>query len=131
MSACVCIPAQPAWTPDAPHTLDAGLRRVERGSRIVAAVPHDYKLVLQVSWTGNESYRKSQIFEAHIFLVFLGLHRTSKVKLRDILEYCILIGVIADRGISDPRKLFPQKKFENANQRKLCASENLALYGMS
>lgn len=36
------------WNVDTPNPLDEGLRRVERGSRIVAVVPHDFKLVLQV-----------------------------------------------------------------------------------
>ena len=44
----VPIPAQPAWNVDISHPLDEGVRRVERGSRIVAVVPHDFKLVLQV-----------------------------------------------------------------------------------
>ena len=42
----VPIPAQPAWNVDISHP--EGVRRVERGSRIVAVVPHDFKLVLQV-----------------------------------------------------------------------------------
>ena len=33
---------------DKPRALDEKVRRVERGSRIVTAVPHDIKLVLQM-----------------------------------------------------------------------------------
>jgi elongator complex protein 1 len=40
--------AQPVWNGDMPGPLDEGMRRVERGSRVVAVVPHDFKLVLQM-----------------------------------------------------------------------------------
>ena len=42
------ISALTVWNGDMPSPLDEGVRRVERGSRIVAVVPHDVKLILQV-----------------------------------------------------------------------------------
>ena len=44
----VSVSAQPVWNVDMPSTLDEAVRKVERGSRIVTVVPHDFKLVLQV-----------------------------------------------------------------------------------
>lgn len=42
------IPVMSVRNGDTIDPLDEGMRRVERGSKIVAVVPHDFKLVLQV-----------------------------------------------------------------------------------
>ena len=49
-----------------------------------------------------------QTVEAHNFRVFRELHRTSKIKLREILEYRIGTRCARYSGIRDPGKLFPR-----------------------
>ena len=81
-------------------------------------------LCLRATSGGQLNMNRISYCKVPNFLVFRGWHRTSKIKLCEILEYRI-----AALTESLVRENCFHEIFENANQRKLCAS-NIRLYSV-